>query len=639
MDAPGEFWAMALLAVVIDLPFFGRESPRDLRTRSTLSVCFAFAIFLLWGAAPAIIVQALAGVVAAMAHRRGRFIGAFVTSRLVIALAGAELVVAALLERPLTEPGTRLVGRDLVAILVLALAWLAISFACLVAGRTAWTGRRPRHSMDEVRGYLLGTAASILLVSPLLTTIPGWWLVLVAVPLFILSHLGTEMTRNEQRLGREPTTGLLNRHGLAIGTEELAAEDLLNPARPRSFGIVLVNAEALLTINRTLGRDMYEKAVAQAADRLVQTYGDGRVGRLAGEGFVILAPDMTSENALAQAEEAVRVVTPRIVVEGIPFTLDPVAGVALSPEHGRELGTLLAKAELAVSEVRRRGGAAMVYVREAAEVARRRIELLGELNAALRDPERRSEVAVRYQPQVEISTGRLSGVEALVRWTHPEWGPIRAEELIEAIEPSEVMHLLTRHVLRTVAEQLSQWRRRGLEIRAAVNVSVQDLHLSSFVDEIDEVIGTTGISSSQLTVEITERMLIADTARVAHAADAISQLGVGLSLDDFGTGFASMQQLRLLPLTEVKIDRSYVAGMAESPADLAIVTSVHELARTLRLDVVAEGVEDEPTVAALSRLPGTIGQGWFFGRPMTASDLEAWQRSRRAAQADARRGG
>jgi EAL domain-containing protein (putative c-di-GMP-specific phosphodiesterase class I) len=563
----------------------------------------------------------------------------FVTSRLVLALAGAELVAAVLLERSRLHPGTAIAGPDLVAILVLALVWLVLTFALLVAGRAAWTGRRPRHEMSELRGYLVATTASILIVSPLLTAIPGWWLVLVAVPLFAWSHLATEVARREQRMGREPSTGLLNRHGLAIGTEALAAEDLLNPARPRTFGIVLVNVEALLTINRALGREMYEKAVAQAADRLIQAYGDDRVGRLAGEGFVILVPDMTSETALAQAEEAVGVVTPRIIVEGIPFSLDPVGGVALSPEHGRELGTLLAKAELAVSEVRRRGGIAMVYVREAAEVARRRIDLLGELNAALHDPARSSEVAVVYQPQIEISTGRLSGVEALVRWSHPQWGPIRTDELIEAIEPSEVMHLLTRHMLNNVAQQLRQWRSRGLTTRAAVNVSVQDLHLSSFVDELDEVIGRTGITASQLTVEITEGMLISDPARVAHAADAISRLGVGLSLDDFGTGYASMQQLRLLPLTEVKIDRSYVAGMAASPSDLAIVTSVHELARTLQLDVVAEGVEDEPTAAALSRLPGTIGQGWFFAHPMPAADLEAWQRSRRTAQAHARRGG
>jgi EAL domain-containing protein (putative c-di-GMP-specific phosphodiesterase class I) len=267
----------------------------------------------------------------------------------------------------------------------------------------------------------------------------------------------------------------------------------------------------------------------------------------------------------------------------------------------------------------------VLYVRQAAEVAQRRVEILRELRMVLRTPSRWAEIAVLYQPQVDLGTGRLTGVEALLRWTHPEWGPVPTDELIESVESSELMHMLTYHVLGIVADQLRQWNELGMAMRAAVNVSVQDLHEPRFVDELAEIMRRHRVDPAQLTIEITERMLITDAERVAHVGAALAELGVALSLDDFGTGYASLQQLRLLPLSEVKIDRSYIGGFVDNPADRAIVTSVYELATALHVSVVAEGVEDQRTAEALGRLPGIIGQGYHFGRPMTVEVLANWR--------------
>jgi EAL domain-containing protein (putative c-di-GMP-specific phosphodiesterase class I) len=162
----------------------------------------------------------------------------------------------------------------------------------------------------------------------------------------------------------------------------------------------------------------------------------------------------------------------------------------------------------------------------------------------------------------------------------------------------------------------------------AVNVSVHDLHDPHFIDELRETIARNEVPPARFTVELTERMLIKDAPRVSQVCQTLAELGFGLSLDDFGTGYASLQQLRQLPLTEVKVDRSYVSGVVDNPADRAIITSVHQLARTLGVEVVAEGVEDERTARALATLPGTIGQGYHFGRPMPADALEEWLRSR-----------
>jgi diguanylate cyclase (GGDEF)-like protein len=443
----------------------------------------------------------------------------------------------------------------------------------------------------------------------------------------VWNGLARVQLRHEERLGREPVSGLLNRQGFAGGLKSITYHDLVTPSGPPPFGIIMVNVESALDINRTLGRDVYEQVVAAASRRLVEAYGEDRAGRLSGEALSILVPDLTEADALEEAQAVVRLLTPPIDVDDIPFALDPAAGVALSPQHGRDLGTLLAKADLAVSEARRQGVRAMVYVRQAADVTQRRLTLLRDLRAALEDPARHHEVGVLYQPQVRLRTGQLSGVEALLRWTHPQWGPVPTDQLIEAAEPSDVMHLLTLHVLGTVGVQMRQWTEQGRPLRVAVNISVQDLHQPEFVAEVGQLLRRHAIPPELLTIEITERMLIADEPGISRACGDLVGLGVGLSLDDFGTGYASMQQLRQLPLTEVKIDRSYVSGIVDNPADLAIVRSVHELGRALRVEVVAEGVEDQRTADTLATLAGAIGQGWYFARPMTADALRGWQPS------------
>jgi FOG: EAL domain len=624
-DAPAAFWAMTVGALVVDVPLFGLVNRDDPRVRSTLSVCYAFAIFVQWGVGPAVIVQAVAGAVSAVGQRYALGAATFLISRLVVATATAQLFVGLGDPRPVTRQGTGLNGGDLLTFFMLSAIWFAVSYGLLALARTAARAIPVRQTLSDMRVDMVTTATGVLVVAPLLTTIRGWWSLLIAAPLILYNQVTREQVRRERRLGREPESGLLNRQGLTAGLQAITATDLVAPQGPRPFGIVLVNFESVLGINRTLGRELYEKVVGVASRRLIDAYGPDRAARLSGEGIVILMPDLTEPDAIRVTEEAVSLLDPVVEVDDIPFALDPAGGVALSPMHGRDLGTLLMKAELAAAEARRTGQRAVLYVRKAAELAERRILLLRELHNLLRDPARHHELAVLYQPQVRLDTGELAAVEALLRWTHREWGPIPTDELIGAVEPSEIMHMLTRHVLTTVAEQMRRWNERGEPLRVSVNVSVQDLHEPTFVAELRDLVRQYDIPPRQLVIEITERMLISDMDRVSQVARELAQHGIGLSLDDFGTGYASLQQLRQLPLQEVKVDRSYVNNMVDNPADRAIVTSVHQLARALGVDVVAEGVENERTAQALTTLPGTIGQGYFFGRPMAAEDLRRWR--------------
>ncbi|MEU1585373.1 EAL domain-containing protein [Micromonospora sp. NPDC005710] len=233
-------------------------------------------------------------------------------------------------------------------------------------------------------------------------------------------------------------------------------------------------------------------------------------------------------------------------------------------------------------------------------------------------------ITMYYQPQIAIATGEVVGVEALLRWRHPRRGMVDPEELIRVAEQSAVMRLLTRRVVDDVVEQLARWSAAGIVLRAALNVSVRDLHTGEIADQIADRLARYGVPAERLQVEITEGALMADPRRVLATISRLHQIGVAIALDDFGTGYSSLQHLRRLPLSEVKVDRSFVLGMAEDADDAAIVRSMIELAGALGLRVVAEGVEDERTWRMLHAAGCDAAQGWFYARPMPAEELVTW---------------
>ncbi|WP_051723748.1 putative bifunctional diguanylate cyclase/phosphodiesterase [Micromonospora chokoriensis] len=234
------------------------------------------------------------------------------------------------------------------------------------------------------------------------------------------------------------------------------------------------------------------------------------------------------------------------------------------------------------------------------------------------------EITMYYQPQIAIATGEVVGVEALLRWRHPRRGMVDPEELIRVAEQSAVMRLLTRRVVDDVVEQLAKWSAAGIGLRAALNVSVRDLHTGEIADQIADRLARYGVPAERLQVEITEGALMADPRRVLATISRLHRIGVAIALDDFGTGYSSLQHLRRLPLSEVKVDRSFVLGMADDADDAAIVRSMIELAGALGLRVVAEGVEDERTWRMLHAAGCDAAQGWFYARPMPAEELVTW---------------
>lgn len=623
--APVGFWVLLAIALLVDAPLYRLGRPGPVRVRSSLSACAALAVFVNWGAAPAIFVQAVAVVVAVLWERfdtlaAGSFISRHITAA---AVAGSVAVAVGGVPANVIDPAVQHLARQvLLPFGMMAVVWLAVAFSVLALSTVVLTGYGPRRVIAAAGEELMLVAASILLVEPMLSSGPGWWSFVSALPLFAFSALVRVRVGRERQLHRDPVTGTLNAAGLDTVIHDLITYDYMRHGRLYRFGVILITVEELLTINRLFGREAYNQLIDEVARRFIRAYGPQRVGRIASEGLLIIVPGMTHESALSQAKQAARLVADPIEVTGVPFYLEPAAGAALSPDHGRDVSSLVAKAYYAVHEARKLGHPAKVYGRVEVDEANRRLAILYELQAALTDPARADEIGLLFQPQVRVDSGRIVGVEALVRWTHPQWGPVRADEVVNAIEPSAVMNQLTMRVLDDAVRQVREWADRGVSTRVAVNVSVRDLHQPGFAEHVGRVLERYRVAPRQLTIEITERMVISADPLVARAATRIARLGVGLSLDDFGIGFASVDQLRALPLTEVKIDRSYVEKISSSPEQWAIMQSLHGVTHALGLELVAEGVEDEQTVACLSHLPGVVGQGYFFGRPMDARQLE-----------------
>ena len=246
-----------------------------------------------------------------------------------------------------------------------------------------------------------------------------------------------------------------------------------------------------------------------------------------------------------------------------------------------------------------------------------RLALAGELRRAIEQ----EELVVHYQPKADLQTGRIVGVEALVRWIHPERGFIPPDAFIPIAERTGLIKPLSTYVLRTAIDQCAAWAAEGLDLHVAVNLTIPDLLDLELPDRIAAMLAKAGVPAGQLELEMTESTILADPFRVRHVIDRLNELGLGFAIDDFGTGYSSLAYLKQLPVQTIKIDRSFVMDMIESESDAAIVRSTIDLARNLGLRVVAEGVETEAMWDALREQGATLAQGYLISKPVSAADL------------------
>jgi len=308
------------------------------------------------------------------------------------------------------------------------------------------------------------------------------------------------------------------------------------------------------------------------------------------------------------------------MIEGLPIAVEASIGVTLYPNHGENPDGLMQRADVAMYRAKETGSGYVIYDNQHDQHSPRRLALIGELRQAIE----KDQLSLYYQPKISFKTNHVIGVEALVRWQHPEYGFVPPEQFILPAEQTGLIHPLTRWVLKTALCQSDAWRQAGLNCPVAVNLSARNLHDPQLRDHLAKILKTSSVSPQQLELEITESAIMADPQRALEVITSLRAMGLRFALDDFGIGYSSLAYLKKLPVDTIKIDKSFVMDMEKDQDDVLIVLSTINLAHNLGLKVVAEGVETEQTWAQLFTFGCDAAQGYYMSKPMPAADLTRW---------------
>lgn len=381
----------------------------------------------------------------------------------------------------------------------------------------------------------------------------------------------------------------------------------------RQASVLLIDLDRFKEINDTFGHHAGDQ-VLEAVSQRITACGEGSdlAARFGGDEFALFMPGATAAQAAARAEALSESLESPFEIGAATVAIASSIGIATSPDHGHDPGTLIRRADIAMYEAKRRHIRSAVFSDDLEENDSVRLALLGDLRSALET----QALEVHFQPKVSVETGQVIAAEALVRWKHPERGPISPEVFVSLAEQAGLIEELTRQVLAESLASAAEWQRRGWQISVAVNVSAQSLLDEELEPLVASELAKVGLDPACLTLEITESTMMGDPARTHRILRGLSDLGIRLSVDDFGTGFSSLVNLRHLPVSELKIDRSFVSEMMMESNDEVIVRSTIDLGHNLGLEVVAEGVENDSIRDRLAELGCDILQGYGISRPL-----------------------
>jgi diguanylate cyclase (GGDEF)-like protein len=412
-------------------------------------------------------------------------------------------------------------------------------------------------------------------------------------------------------------TSLPNRRRLT----DALAESVKVRAPGEVVAVLAFDVDGLRDVNESMGHAAGDKLLAEVAGRLRGIAGPGAlVGRIGGDEFVVTLRAESTEATVLLATQMREQLRGPMVVGSLTLDVDTAVGVAVQPDHGDDPESLLRRAELAANAAKVVPYGVQLFHPALESRAVRRLGLAADLRRALEA----GELEVYFQPKVTIGDRHLVGVECLARWQHPAHGEVAPEDFIAVAEHTGQLSRLTEVVLTEGLRRCRQWADADRPLSIAVNLSARTLLDPRFPNSVHELLKQYRVAPGQVTFEISEPGMLGDIERTLPVLYQLRDLGVQLSVDDFGTGASSLSYLRQLPVQEVKIDDSFVQGMATDSGDLAIVRAVISLSREFGLTVVAEGVESELTLDLLEEMGCEIGQGYLFSRPLPYERLEAW---------------
>ncbi len=415
-------------------------------------------------------------------------------------------------------------------------------------------------------------------------------------------------------------TGLPNRVLMRQRVEQTLASD---PQRRKSLACLCLDLDRFKDINEAYGLpagDMLLEAVSQRL--LDRASSSDMVARMSADTFIILLDDCRAEEAAAAAQELLASLKEPFTVGETALSLSGSIGIALYPDDATEVETLVNRCETAMFEAKDAGRANYHFFSPEMNVANRdRLEL----GAALREALSGNQLSLAFQPQIDRTSGAVYGVEALARWTHPQLGVVGPDRFIPVAEQIGLIEDLGLWALNRACAQLGRWRVEGRSIPSiSVNISAQQFRNSQFCNQVAETLISHGLEPSDLTIEITESLMLDQTASVTSNTERLSEMGVNLSMDDFGTGYSSLSLIARLPVNELKIDRAFIDKLASDAGAQAVATAVICIGQSLNMRVVAEGVETDAQRRFLDALGCDAQQGYLYSKPLSADAMDAW---------------
>jgi diguanylate cyclase (GGDEF)-like protein/PAS domain S-box-containing protein len=443
--------------------------------------------------------------------------------------------------------------------------------------------------------------------------------------------LVSQAALNQHQALHDALTGLANRTLFRNRIDQAVT------ARRQTDGhaaVMVIDLDGFKEINDSMGHAAGDDLLVELGRRLdAALRTSDTAARLGGDEFGVLLPDASGTDDVGRAVRRIQAAIENpITLHGLELSLEASIGIALYPDDGKDVETLLRCADSAMYHAKAEKSGWAFYDSSRVRRDTARLTLMGDLRRALDQ----HELVLYYQPKALLADGEVHGVEALLRWNHPLRGVVLPDDFIPAAQQTGLIKPLTLYVIDEALRQSRSWQDDGLRLAIAVNLSARNLADADFPAQVAGMLERWNVEPGLLEFEITESAMLADPPRTKLILDHLSAMGIRLSIDDFGTGYSSLAYLKRLPVSEIKVDRSFVMNMDEDVDDATIVRSTIDLGRNLGLDVVAEGVESEQVWDRLKALGCTTAQGYYLSRPVPAPELRAWLRQRRSDQGSAR---
>jgi diguanylate cyclase (GGDEF)-like protein/PAS domain S-box-containing protein len=451
----------------------------------------------------------------------------------------------------------------------------------------------------------------------------------------VTAALGQEELRlhaqqSEYQALHDALTGLPNR----VLFHDRIQQALLTAERDGGrVAVMLLDLDRFKEINDTLGHASGDHVLREVSQRLNGCLrASDTVARLGGDEFGLLLPKQNeSSDVVNLLDKLAAAIEEPIDLDGLPLGIEGSIGVAFYPDHGLTAEELMQRADVAMYTAKQDNRPHAFYEHAGDHHDPIRLSLVGDLRRAIDE----RQLVLYYQPKAALADGAVNSVEALLRWFHPERGMIPPDEFIPQAQETGLMKPLTLYVMDEALRQAKEWQEQGLDLAVSINVGTRNLIDVAFPDDVEAALAKWEVDPGRLEIEITESTMLDDPFRTKVVLDKLHSMGIRLSIDDFGTGYSSLAYLRQLPVSEIKIDRSFVLNMMASGDDAVIVRSTIDLGRNLGLQVVAEGVETEDGWQQLADLGCDVAQGYFLSRPVPAEELGDWLRERVATQVEA----